>query len=132
MAKIFDCACIVRIDGKKFVQTKTLLSMSPKVKVALYRVEETRGNPYTVCWPSAGDSVLSPPAFSATREWQTISPNDRESGYVQVEKEPTSTTLEPFPCPKVKEGTVTRWNDVDRQWEKLLKSGWRALPQAIK
>ncbi len=30
----------------------------------------------------------------------------------------------PIPCPKVRAGIETRWNEYKKQWEKCLKSGW--------
>ena len=32
--------------------------------------------------------------------------------------------FEPIPCPKVKKGVETRWNDSRGWWEKMLKKGW--------
>jgi len=36
----------------------------------------------------------------------------------------TKTDKEPIPCPKVRTGIKTRWNDCKGKWEKELKSGW--------
>jgi hypothetical protein len=37
---------------------------------------------------------------------------------------PINFLKEPIPCPKVRTGTLTRWNEFKERWEKELKSGW--------
>lgn len=106
-------------DGALFIVYETTLDSEPTLKRLWWRVEHTKGEPYSGRTPLAGDTCTS-----SGNNWHCSREGCGLTGsvYAAGNREAEIVEFEPVPRPKVRKGIETRWHY--GKWEKLTKKGW--------
>ena len=113
---------VVREDAKGFlVEYTTTFMTEPTRQTCFWRVVEICRSPYAIGLeglPKDGDQVRL-----SGDMWQ--SPMGSRCTLRSAKGEAERFTREPYPCPKVRKGTETRYQD--GEWQKLTRKGWVTL-----
>jgi len=112
---------IVKCQGKWCIRSPYNMHNEPKVSICHWPIGRTSQRVDLTYYEGCEVSKKGYTGIYALR----IAPYQHVDLYLidMGKTQSIETTIEDIPCPKVRKGIETRWEN--GRWEKLLKSGWK-------